>query len=136
MGLLDQVSGALGQVATNQGKGGVSAMLVQQLISLLSQPGALANLMSAFQKAGLGDILQSWVGTGQNLPISADQVRQVLGSGTLSSLAKHVGIGEGDAANALTSLLPQVIDKVTPGGSVPAPNELGGLMASVGGLFS
>ena len=79
MGALDQLGGALGG-ALGQGKNaGVSAVLLQQLIAMLSKPGALANLTSAFQGAGLGNVLHSWVGTGQNLPISADQVTKVLG---------------------------------------------------------
>ena len=87
MGVLDQFGGAVGSVL-GQGKGaGVSAVLLQQLIAMLSKPGALAELTSKFQSAGLGNILQSWISTGQNLPISADQVTQVLGSGTIGELA-------------------------------------------------
>lgn len=135
MGLLDQIGGAVGGML-GQGKGaGVNAVLLQQLISMLSKPGALSNLTSAFQGAGLGNILQSWVGTGQNLPISADQVSKVLGSGTVADLAKKAGIGESETTGALASLLPQVIDKVTPGGSVPSQNDLGGALASLGKLL-
>ncbi len=76
------------------------------------------------------------MGTGQNLPISGDQVKQVLGGGQLSELAKHAGLGESETANALSGLLPQVIDKITPGGSVPAQGDLGGLMGSLGKLLS
>ena len=86
MGLLDQIGGAVGGALGGQGKGGVQAVLLQQLIAMLSKPGALSNLTQSFQSAGLGNILQSWIGTGQNLPISADQVRKVLGSGTVADL--------------------------------------------------
>jgi uncharacterized protein YidB (DUF937 family) len=135
MGVLDQFGGAVGSVL-GQGKGaGVSAVLLQQLIAMLSKPGALASLTNSFQSAGLGNILQSWIGTAQNLPISADQVRTVLGSGTVADLAKKAGIGEAETTSALASLLPQVIDKVTPGGNVPAQNDLGGALASLGKLL-
>jgi uncharacterized protein YidB (DUF937 family) len=135
MSMLDNLGGALGGVL-GQGKGaGVSAVLLQQLVAMLSKPGALANLTDAFQSAGLGNVLQSWIGTGQNLPISADQVREVLGSGTIADLAKKAGIGEPETSSALASLLPQVIDKVTPGGNVPAQNDLGGALASLGKLL-
>jgi uncharacterized protein YidB (DUF937 family) len=131
MGLLDQIGGALGQ-----GKGaGVNALLLQQLIAMLSKPGALSNLTSAFQGAGLGNILQSWIGTGQNLPISTDQVRKVLGSGVVADLAKKAGIGESETTSALAGLLPQVIDKVTPGGNVPGQNDLSGALSSLGKLL-
>ena len=135
MGVLDQFGGAVGSVLGQGKNAGVSAVLLQQLIAMLSKPGALANLTNAFQSAGLGNILQSWIGTGQNLPISADQVGKVLGSGTIADLAKKAGIGESETTSALAGLLPQVIDKVSPGGNVPAQNDLGGALASLGKLF-
>jgi uncharacterized protein YidB (DUF937 family) len=135
MGVLDQFGGAVGSVLGQGKNAGVSAVLLQQLIAMLSKPGALANLTNAFQNAGLGNILQSWIGTGQNLPISADQVGKVLGSGTVADLAKKAGIGESETTSALASLLPQVIDKVSPGGNVPAQNDLGGALASLGKLL-
>jgi len=134
MGLLDQVGGALGG-ALGQSGGGVKAILLQQLVAMLSKPGALQQLMSSFKGAGLENILQSWIGTGQNLPISADQVTQVLGGGKVAELAKHAGIGESETANVLSGLLPQVIDKISPGGSAPAQGELGGLLGSLGKLL-
>ena len=134
MGLLDQLGSAVGG-ATGGAGGGVKAMLLQQLIGMLSKPGALDGVMSAFKSAGLGNILQSWVGTGQNLPISADQVRTVLGQGKVAELAKGAGIAEPDAAQALSGLLPQVIDKLTPEGNVPSQLNLGGLTASLGKLL-
>jgi uncharacterized protein YidB (DUF937 family) len=135
MGVLDQFGGAVGSVL-DQGKGaGVSAVLLQQLIAMLSKPGALAELTSKFQSAGLGNILQSWIGTGQNLPISADQVQKVLGAGTIAELAKKAGIGESQTTSALAGLLPQVIDKISPGGKVQGANDLGGALASLGKLL-
>jgi uncharacterized protein YidB (DUF937 family) len=135
MGVLDQFGGAVGSVL-GQGKGaGVGAVLLQQLVAMLSKPGALADLTSKLQSAGLGNILQSWIGTGQNLPISADQLRQVLGAGTVADLASKAGIGEAETTGVLASLLPQVIDKISPGGKVPGANDLGGALTSLGKLF-
>ena len=135
MSLLDQLGGAVGSVL-GQGKGaGVGAVLLQQVIAMLSKPGAVAELTSKFQSAGLGNILQSWIGTGQNLPISADQVKQVLGAGTVADLAQKAGLGESETTGALASLLPQVIDKISPSGNVPGANDLGGALASLGKLF-
>jgi uncharacterized protein YidB (DUF937 family) len=135
MGVLDQFGGAVGNVL-GQGKGGgLTAVLLPQLIAMLSKPGALANLTNAFQSAGLGNILQSWIGTGQNLPISADQVTKVLGAGTIGDLAKKAGVGEAETSGALASLLPQVIDKISPSGKAPAANDIGGVLASLGKLL-
>lgn len=135
MGLLDQIGGAVGG-ALGQGKGGgLTAVLLPQLISMLSKPGALGNLTSAFQSAGLGNVLQSWLGSGQNLPISGDQVKQVLGAGTVADLAKSAGVGESETSNALAGLLPQVMDKLSPGGNLPSQGDLGGALSSLGKLF-
>jgi len=135
MGLLDQLTGALGGVV-GQGKGGgANAMLLQGLVSMLGKPGALGTLTSAFQSNGLGNVLQSWVGTGDNLPISPDQLRGVLGSGTVTELASKAGMDENDAASSLSTMLPQVIDKLTPDGKVPSQNDLGGLASSLGKLL-
>ena len=69
--------------------------------------------------------------TGQNMPISADQLAQGLGSDKLGSLAQSLGMDQGDLSSKLSELLPNVVDKLTPGGQVPQGNELGDLLASV-----
>ena len=128
MGLLDSVIGALGQ---GQGQtGGGQGDLLGALSGLLAQSGGiggLAGLVDKFHQGGLGDIVNSWVGTGQNLPISADQLTHVLGSGTIGQLAEQLGMGHGDVAAQLSQILPHVVDKLTPGGQVPAPAPDGGL---------
>jgi len=106
---------------------------LQQVVGMLSQPGALNNLTAAFHQQGLGNVMQSWIGTGQNLPISASQLQQVLGSGTVNDIAQKAGISGPEAAAALSGLLPHVVDKVTPSGAAPASHdEMGALLASVG----
>jgi uncharacterized protein YidB (DUF937 family) len=96
--------------------------LLNIALSMLSnggQQGGLGGLMGAFNQAGLGNILQSWVGSGQNLPISADQLQQVLGSGALGDIAKQLGMSQGEAGNQLAQLLPDLVDKLTPQGQAP-----------------
>jgi uncharacterized protein YidB (DUF937 family) len=118
MGLLDSVIGALGQGGQGQAQGD----LLNAVVGMLgndSPLGGLAGLAAKFQQGGLGDVLQSWVSTGQNQPISGDQLHDVLGSDTLSALARQLGVSPGDAAGQLSSLLPQVIDKLTPHGQMP-----------------
>nr|WP_116808497.1 YidB family protein [Steroidobacter cummioxidans] len=136
MGLLDQIGGMLGghrqasdpSEAANKG-------LLQQVIGMLSAPGALNNLTSAFQGAGLGNVLQSWIGKGENLPISGEQVKQVLGSGTVSDLGARAGLSESDTSNKLAGMLPQVIDKLTPDGKLPSQSDLSSSLSSMGKLF-
>ena len=131
MGILDQVTDKLGG-----GKGGgIQAVLLQQLVGYLSKPGALGNLAQSFQRNGLGNVLQSWIGTGQNLPISASQVQQVLGNDVVSDMAGKAGLEVPEKGDALSGMLPQVVDKLSPDGKEPSSNQLGGLLSSVGKMF-
>ena len=88
-----------------------------------SSVGGLAGIVQSFQKNGLGDIVNSWVSTGKNLPITPEQVKQGLGSDFLSQLAGKAGVSPDAASTQLSTLLPSVIDKVTPNGKV----ESGGI---------
>jgi uncharacterized protein YidB (DUF937 family) len=118
MGLLDSLVGALAQ---GQAPGG-QPDLMKVVIGLLgndSPVGGLAGLAAKFQQGGLGDVMQSWVSTGQNLPVSADQLNAVLGNDTVGALARQLGLNPGDAAGALSQLLPQVVDRLTPDGQMP-----------------
>jgi uncharacterized protein YidB (DUF937 family) len=117
MGLLDSLVGALGQ-----GQGGGQPDLLNAVIGMLgndSAMGGLAGLAAKFQQGGMGDVLQSWVSTGQNMPISGDQLNSVLGGDTIGALARQLGLNPGDAAGALSQLLPQVVDQLTPQGQMP-----------------
>ena len=120
MGLLDQIGGMLGGHGQASGQSeGANKGLLQQVIGMLGAPGALSNLTNSFQSAGLGNVVQSWIGKGQNLPISGEQVKQALGSGTVADLGARAGMNESDASNALAGMLPQVVDKLTPDGKLP-----------------
>lgn len=119
MGLLDSVIGALGQA---QGQGQGQGDLLNVVVGMLgndSPLGGLAGLASKFQQGGLGDVLQSWVSSGQNQAISPDQLHNVLGNDTIAALARQLGLSNGDVAGQLSSLLPQVIDQLTPHGQMP-----------------
>jgi uncharacterized protein YidB (DUF937 family) len=123
MGLLDSVMGALGGAG---GNGGGNPMLevVMQMLSNSGQGGGLAGLVQTFQQNGLGEQMASWVGTGQNLPISAEQLQAVLGGGQLGQIAGQLGVNESQAAGGLADLLPQVIDQLTPNGQLPQGDDL------------
>jgi uncharacterized protein YidB (DUF937 family) len=109
MGLLDGLLGG-------DGKDPMSAL--NGLIG--GQDGGLGGLVSAFEKGGLGQIAQSWVSTGANLPISAEQIQAVLGSGPVAQFAEKLGVDPKMAAGQLAELLPQVVDHLTPNGQVPS----------------
>lgn len=123
MGLLDMVTGALGG-----GAGGGNPLLgiVMQMLTKGGQGGGggLADLAKAFQDKGMGDQMASWVSTGQNLPISPEQIKNVLGGGQLGQIASQLGVNENEAAGGLADMLPQVIDKLTPNGQMPQSDDL------------
>ena len=96
--------------------------------------GGLGSVISAFEQGGLGEQARSWVGTGQNLPISPAQLEGVLGSGPIADIAAKLGIDPGQAAGQLSAILPQIIDQLTPDGQIPTGGGLGGLGGGLGGL--
>ncbi len=132
MGLFDSVLGMAQQAMNGSANTGTGASpdLLQAAIGLLQGNGqvgsaGLGGLVSAFEQGGLGHVLQSWIGTGQNLPISAEQLQSVLGSETVSKLAAQVGLDPAEVSQQLSQLLPQLVDHATPGGEI----QQGGLGA-------
>ena len=137
MGLLDSVVGALGQ-AQGGAQGGAQPALLDAVAGLLGN-GGLQDMVAKFEQGGLGHLIGSWIGSGQNLPITPDQLHQVLGSDTIAGLAQQLGVSHGDVAAQLAQLLPQVVDKLTPQGQVPAGGvgglgEIGNLLGALGKL--
>lgn len=95
-------------------------------------PGGLSGLVQQFQQGGLGDVISSWVGNGQNQPISADQIQSVLGSGTIQSIAAKVGISPDQVSSELTQVLPKLVDHLTPNGTT---GETGGALGAAAGFL-
>ncbi len=125
MGLLDSLAGAvLGKVLG----GGQQQALVDGVLGLLgkggAQTGGLSDLVDLFKQKGLGDQVSSWVSTGKNLPVSADQMQHALGSDLIAQLAAKVGVTPEQTSGGLAHLLPQLIDQLTPDGSLPAGGTL------------
>lgn len=121
MGLMDNLEGT----ALSSLLGGNSSPLLSGLLQMINnQPGGLSGFLQGFQEKGLGGVVSSWVGTGQNLPISGDQISHVLGSGQLQQLAASVGMSPDAAGSSLAKLLPLVIDHLTPNGQVPQQSNL------------
>jgi uncharacterized protein YidB (DUF937 family) len=129
MGLLDSVLGSLSQ----GGSGSGGNPLLEAVLSMVNNPqtGGLAGLIQKLQESGLGNVADSWVSTGKNLPISPDQLQNALGSGELGSLAEKLGMSTGDVSSQLADLLPGVVDKLTPNGQVPDMGSLGDLLGSL-----
>jgi uncharacterized protein YidB (DUF937 family) len=100
--------------------GAIGGEMATVVNSFIQQHGGVQGIVSQFQKQGMGATVQSWVGSGPNQPISADQVHQVFGSGMIAQMAAKAGMNPQDLAQKLSQILPAAIDKLTPEGKVPA----------------
>ena len=126
MGLLD---GLLGSLMGGPQQGG-SNPLLQMALQMLAGNGSgaagggLGGLISAFQNAGMGEQLKSWIGTGENQPISADQLTSALGSDRIRDIASQLGMSHGEVSGGLADMLPQMIDRLSPQGQLPENHNM------------
>ena len=109
MGMFDGILGGV-----------IGAGATALLNNFIEKQGGLQNVVAQFEKNGLGDTMKSWISQGQNLPITADQIHQALGSDTVKTLAAKMGLPADKIAELLAQHLPQAIDKVTPDGKIPS----------------
>ena len=128
MGMLDNVLNGLGGDAA----GGVGDLLRGQ--------GGVGGLVEKFNQAGLADVVGSWIGTGANANISAEQITAVIGHGPLADIAAKMGVTPQQAGETLAGLLPEAIDRLTPGGQLNGADDLlgnlpGGLGDMIGGFL-
>jgi uncharacterized protein YidB (DUF937 family) len=150
MGLLDAIlkqagSGTLGSGSGSSAMGGIAELVMKnpQIIaaalamlnpkdSSVGGGGGLADVIGAFNKGGLGDVMASWVSGGPNKPVEPGALANVLGQ-----FARQAGIGHGDASSVLASILPELVNQMTPQGQVPQGNSLdstiGSLLGQLGG---
>ena len=110
--------------------------LLQIAAALLNnggQFGGLQGLIQQFQRAGLDGHINSWISSGQNLPISPEQLTQIFGSDQLEQMARQASMDPQALGGQLSQLLPQMIDKLTPHGQVPN-NGLDDALGTLGKL--
>ena len=131
-------AGGLGGLLGSLGGLGALLPVIVGMLGNDNQQGGLGGLLQKFNQAGMGDAAQSWVGTGENAPISGDQLGQVFGGDMMGDIAAKLGMSQGDAAGQLANILPGLIDKLTPQGQVPAGGvgNSGELMGMLGRLLS
>ena len=122
-----------------QGQNSGQAALINAVIRLVANKGGgaggLGGLVGALTQGGLGNVASSWVGTGANLPVSAEQLQSALGGGggsggLLAQLAQSAGLSQGDTASGLAQVLPGLVDKLTPDGQIPQQDSLEKLLGS------
>jgi uncharacterized protein YidB (DUF937 family) len=120
MGLLDELNlggalkGALGQVEASAAPALINALLAK------TQFGDLNGLVTQLQQSGLGPQVQSWLGNGANMPVTADQLKAVLGNAQVQEMARHLGLPVDAALNLLSQHLPNVIDQASKNGQLQA----------------
>lgn len=152
MGLLDQLVGGLGGQGQGAGgglqgllggllggKGGASgaafAALVPIVLSVLQDRSGgsdgLGALLDKLRSGGLGAQVESWLGTGANLPVSAQQVVQALGAGDVSRIATQAGLSTEQAGEGIAAILPAIVDRLSPGGSQPQGADLEGAVSAL-----
>jgi uncharacterized protein YidB (DUF937 family) len=133
MGLLDSI---LSAVSGKSDASGEAAPLIGILSGLLAQSGGLQGLANKFSQSGQGDAFSSWVGMGENQPVSSDQIQKALGSDQISALAARIGVDPALASSFLAEYLPKIIDKLTPTGKVdPSADTQQGLAALLPSLL-
>ncbi|HEY2681703.1 MAG TPA: YidB family protein [Candidatus Udaeobacter sp.] len=133
MGLFDSILGAA------SGEGGASSQenpVMGIVGGLLAQSGGLQGLASKFAQSGQGNAFQSWVGMGENQPVSNHQIQNALGSEQVNAIATRMGVDPAVASTFLAEYLPKIIDKLTPAGKIdPAANHQQGLAAMLPSLL-
>lgn len=135
MNLFDDVLSKLGGDAAGGGGGQRLAASVLELLS--NRQGGISGLVETFKQNGLGDIVSSWIGTGSNMPVSAEQIGQVLGNEQIQAFAQRAGIAPEAAGSQLAEMLPDIVDKLTPNGEAPQGGDLMSTgMGLLQGLFS
>jgi len=118
MGLLDEVVKGL---TSKLAGGGDQGPILDTVLSLINNPetGGLAGLVQTFKDKGLDKVITSWVSTGENLPVSGEQIQNVLGNDQIQQIAEKVGTSKEEVSGSLANLLPEIVDKLTPNGTLP-----------------
>lgn len=118
MGFFDGISSMIGNALASGDHGPIA----DEFMGVLQQHGVdgVSGLVSQFEQSGLGAHVQSWVGDGQNLPISPDQIESALGSPAIASIAAKFGVDPDQAKQMISEHLPGIINHLTPNGQVPA----------------
>ena len=133
MGLLDSI---LAAASGKTGATGEANPLMGIISGLLAQSGGLQGLASKFSQSGQGNAFQSWVGMGENQPVSSGQIQNALGSEQVNAMASRMGVDPAMASNFLAEYLPKIVDKLTPAGKIdPTADHQQGLAALLPSLL-
>jgi uncharacterized protein YidB (DUF937 family) len=139
--LAKAIGGALGPLGGGAGAAPAAAHPLTGLLGAMGGTEGLMGLVAKFKQAGLGAIVESWIATGPNLPISPEQLKSVLGAPAVDGMAQQAGVSASDLLSSLAQTLPMIVDQLTPGGQLPtdgqlspaAMKNLAGMLGQLGG---
>ncbi len=122
MGLFDEISGLAGSLL-----GGAAGGEEANLMAALQGNGApgIGGIVQQLRQSGLGAQVESWIGNGENLPVSADDIAQALSGPALATIAGKLGVDPSTASALLSRVLPGLVDRHTPDGQDPAASDDG-----------
>ncbi|HEY7895218.1 MAG TPA: YidB family protein [Gemmatimonadaceae bacterium] len=121
MGLLDNVTGKVNEIESAVQQGSDHPGLMGHVTDFVhSHPGGLQGLVQTLREKGLGDVVNSWISREHNQPVTAAQIDSALGNEKIQALATKLGVPTSTISSGLATILPQVVDKLTPNGAVPA----------------
>ena len=131
--------GLLGDIVPNilggaTGGGGDQSSL-SSILELINGQGGAEGIVGKLKQGGLGDIVDSWIGTGANKEVNSSQISNVLGNDLVGQLAGKTGLSSGDAANKIAQYLPMIIDKLTPQGDASSLNKSINIQDILGGFL-
>jgi uncharacterized protein YidB (DUF937 family) len=129
MSLLDSVRNVL--ATSDSGYGHLAGAAIDLLQN--NAHGGVDGLLQEFTRSGLGDQVKSWIGTGANLPIGQGDIQRILGSDALREVAQRAGVSPDALAGGLASILPQLVDKLSPTGSLPQGDLLSQALSALRG---
>ena len=127
--MLDGLVGSVLGKVMGGGQGGMA----QVAMEMFNQHGGIGGVLDKFKAGGLGDAAASWVGKGENMPVSADQISSVLGNDQIAAMAAKFGIDPAALSAQIAEHLPTVVDKMTPNGAVEGDSS--NILSSVLGMF-
>lgn len=130
MGFFDSLVKGVGDILSG---GEQHNSLIELAMGLISGSGSggLSDLTNTFKDKGLGDVISSWIGTGQNQSITADQIQTVMGNEKIQQFAEKLGFSSDDISKGLAAVLPGLIDALTPDGTVPDQGSLDQQLAAL-----
>jgi uncharacterized protein YidB (DUF937 family) len=123
MGIIDEVLAMAGSSGAQQAQHTTALGAIMSYINS-PQVGGIAGLQKMFQQGGLGNVVSSWIGSGPNLPVSASQLQNVLHGGALQQAAQQSGLDASQLTGMMATLLPHLVNHLTPNGQVPDASAL------------